>query len=94
MCSRSVSDCDRSLGGKEVVVGKREANLPTSYTSTPLSSSNDSYHQKKSRMRTLDRRRKKELPQWWPRVLNQGPQQIDNKEEYQRIANQLIQGWF
>lgn len=83
---------DRSLGGKEVVVGKREN---SGRTSTPLSSDKASYnYQKKSRLRTLDRRRKKELPQWWPQTVNQGPNEIDNKEEYQRIANQLIQGWF
>ncbi|KAL8487408.1 hypothetical protein ACS0TY_023910 [Phlomoides rotata] len=80
---------DRSLGGKEVVVG-RENSGSTSRTWTPLSSDNADY-KKKSRMRTLDRRKKKELPQWWPRAVNQGPNEIDNKEEYQRIANQLIQ---
>lgn len=31
------------------------------------------------------------MPQWWPQAVNQGPSEIDNKEEYQRIANQLIQ---
>lgn len=84
---------DRSLGGKEVLVGKRENSGLSSRTSTPLSSDNANY-QKKSRLRTLGRRRKKELPQWWPQAVNQGPNEIDNKEEYQRIANQLIQGWF
>lgn len=85
---------DRSLGGKEVVVGKRETGWSTSRASTPLSSENsaDYYYQKeRNRTNASSRRRKEELPQWWPQVVNQGPVDIDNKEEYQRLANQLIQ---
>lgn len=89
---------DRSLGGKEVVVGKRETNLPTSRKSTPLSSNDDNYYYQKkvNRMSLSGRSRKKELPQWWPQpqVVNWGPQEAVNKEEYQRMANQLIGGWF
>ncbi|KAH6768197.1 hypothetical protein C2S51_013533 [Perilla frutescens var. frutescens] len=82
---------DRSLGGKEVVVGKRETGWSTSPASTPLSLRNnaDYYYQKKRN--TSSRRRKEELPQWWPQVVNQGPLDIENKEEYQKLANQLIQ---
>ncbi|CAA0818640.1 Unknown protein [Striga hermonthica] len=81
---------DRSLGGREVVVGKSET-MPAS-KSTPLSSNDAySYHWKrKNRTKTLARRRKEELPQWWPRTVNWGPQETTDKEDYQRTANQLI----
>ncbi|KAK6122859.1 hypothetical protein DH2020_043385 [Rehmannia glutinosa] len=83
---------DRSLGGREVVVGKSETNWSTSRKSTPLSSDNSNYYyqKKNNRTRTLGRRRKKELPQWWPQVVNWDSQETVNKEEYQRMANQLI----
>ncbi|KAL3642094.1 hypothetical protein CASFOL_012909 [Castilleja foliolosa] len=85
---------DRSMGGREVLVGKSETNWSTtSLKSTPLSSDNANYyHQKKKMERTkLGRRRKEELPKWWPQALNWDPQETGNKEEYQRMANQLIQ---
>ncbi|XP_057779082.1 uncharacterized protein LOC130997679 isoform X2 [Salvia miltiorrhiza] len=84
---------DRSLGGKEVVVGKREDSWLRSRTSTPLSSENaDYYYQNKSNRRNASsRRRKVKLPQWWPQVVSQGPVEVENKEEYQRLANHLIQ---
>ncbi|KAI3459757.1 hypothetical protein Pfo_016420 [Paulownia fortunei] len=83
---------DRSLGGREVVVGKSETNWSTSGKSTPLSSDNANYYyqKKRNRTRTLGRRRKEELPQWWPQLVNWAPQETVNKEEYQRMANQLI----
>ncbi|KAK6122892.1 hypothetical protein DH2020_043358 [Rehmannia glutinosa] len=83
---------DRSLGGREVVVGKSETNWSSSRKSTPLSSDNSNYYyqKKNNRTRTLGRRRKEELPQWWPQVVNWDSQETVNKEEYQRMANQLI----
>lgn len=86
---------DRSLGGKEVVVGKREDSWSTSRTSTPLSSETaDYYYQnKRNRRNASSRRRKEELPQWWPQVVSQGPVEVENKEEYQKLANHYIQGW-
>lgn len=85
---------DRSLGGKVVAVGKRESDWSTSRASTPLSSeSSEYYYQKKRDKMKSSRRRKEELPQWWPQVVSQGPVEVENKEEYQRLANQLIQGW-
>ncbi|PIN20557.1 hypothetical protein CDL12_06757 [Handroanthus impetiginosus] len=61
---------DRSLGGKEVVVGKGETNWSTSRKSTPLSSdSAANYYRRKRNRTTLGRRRKEELPQWWPQNL-------------------------
>lgn len=85
---------DRSLGGREVVVSKRETGWSTSRTSTPLSSENAEYYNQNIRNKTNSstRRRKEELPQWWPQLVNQGPVEIDNKEGYQKLANQLIQG--
>ncbi|GER41653.1 NADH-quinone oxidoreductase subunit D [Striga asiatica] len=82
---------DRSLGGREVVVGKSEMSWPTS-KSTPLSSNDvySNYWKRKNRTKTLAKRRKEELPQWWPRTVNWGPQETTDKEDYQRIVNQLI----
>ncbi|KAK6145783.1 hypothetical protein DH2020_019652 [Rehmannia glutinosa] len=86
---------DRSLGGREVVVGKSETNWSTSRKSTPLSSDNSNYYyqKKNNRARTVGRRRKEELPQWWPQVVNWDSQETVNKEEYQRMANQLIRAY-
>lgn len=86
---------DRSLGGKVVAVGKRENDWSTSRASTSLSSESSEYYYQKQRdkMKSSSRRRKEELPQWWPQVVSQGPMEVENKEEYQRLANQLIQGW-
>ncbi|XP_011073916.1 uncharacterized protein LOC105158762 [Sesamum indicum] len=81
---------DRSLGGREVVVGKRETNWSTSHKSTPLSGDNANYYQKKRKRKPLGRRRVEELPQWWPQVVNWGLHDTGNKEEYQTMANQLI----
>ncbi|KAL0368661.1 UNVERIFIED_CONTAM: hypothetical protein Scaly_1085000 [Sesamum calycinum] len=85
---------DRSLGGREVVVGKRETNWSTSHKSTPLSGDNANYYQKKRKRKPLGRTRQEELPQWWPQVVNWGLHDTGNKEEYQTMANQLIRGWF
>ncbi|KAL3829228.1 hypothetical protein ACJIZ3_018030 [Penstemon smallii] len=85
---------DRSLGGKEVVVGKRETDFESSRKlTTPLSSISDSnYYQKRgNRTRSRERRRKQELPQWWPQVVIWDSPETTNKEEYQRMVNQLIQ---
>ncbi|XP_042059189.1 uncharacterized protein LOC121803624 [Salvia splendens] len=86
---------DRSLGGKEVVVGKREDSWPTRRPSaTPLSSENGDYYdqsRRNGRNNALSRRKKEELPQWWLKVVSQGPVEVENKDEYQRLANQLIQ---
>ncbi|KAL7128121.1 hypothetical protein ABFS83_14G294800 [Erythranthe nasuta] len=83
---------DRSLGGKEVVVGKKDTNLPTRRKPTALSLNDaDYYYEKKSnRTKILGKSRKEELPQWWPQAVNLGSPEIENKEEYQRMANQLI----
>lgn len=88
---------DRSLGGKEVVVGKREDVSSSSRTSTPLSSENaDYYYQSKRNTRNASsrtRRKKEELPKWWPQLVSQAPVEVENKEEYQKLANHYIQGW-
>ncbi|KAL2507275.1 hypothetical protein Fot_30922 [Forsythia ovata] len=82
---------DRSLGGREVLVGKREENWPTTRKTTPLSS-NDYTDEKKAKITRLRNRRKEELPQWWPQLLNSGLNlnEMINREEYQRMANRLI----
>ncbi|KAK4433792.1 hypothetical protein Salat_0541900 [Sesamum alatum] len=81
---------DRSLGGREVVVGKKETNWSTSHKSTPLIGDNANYYQKRRKRKPLGRTRQEELPQWWPQVVNWGLHETSNKEEYQTMANQLI----
>ncbi|XP_051118210.1 uncharacterized protein LOC127242636 [Andrographis paniculata] len=83
---------DRSLGGKEVVVGSRETNWSTSRKLTPLNSSDNERNYGRERNRaTMERRKKAELPQWWPQVVNSVSDESINKEEYQRMVNQLVQ---
>ncbi|XP_075484334.1 uncharacterized protein LOC142524297 isoform X1 [Primulina tabacum] len=81
---------DRSLGGREVVVGKSQGSLPTTHKSAASSGENSDYfNQKKIRPTQMWGRRKEVLPQWWPQVLNSGSIETSNTEEYQRMANQL-----
>ncbi|KAG8375939.1 hypothetical protein BUALT_Bualt09G0011100 [Buddleja alternifolia] len=89
---------DRSLGGREVLVGKRpDTNWSTTTTAgsrnlTPLGSdtATNYYYPNEINRNQRNTRRKKELPQWWPHLVNSGPHDTINKEEYQRMANQLI----
>lgn len=82
---------DRSLGGREVLVGKREGNWGTTPRTTPLSL-NDYNDDKKTKNTRMLNRRKEELPQWWPQLLNSGSNvnEMINREEYQRMANRLV----
>lgn len=83
---------DRSLGGREVVVGKKKKRDPSlRVLSNPLSSvrgtlASVSEVGTKNRVRTEEK-----LPRWWP-VLLPPPTWTMNKEEYQRKANRLIRG--
>ncbi|XP_027165701.1 uncharacterized protein LOC113765664 isoform X1 [Coffea eugenioides] len=89
---------DRSLGGREVAVAKVDTNFRKNENKKKGSENNilmlmlESENEIK---RPFWERRKKrsaeKLPQWWP-VSSQGPGLlVENKEEYQMMANRLIQ---
>jgi hypothetical protein len=85
---------DRSLGGREVVVG-RSANVErnTRVSSNPLSPASGTSAGVSGRIwKSQVRSHEKKLPKWWPVSVSQ-PGLVLNKEEYQREANRLIRGW-
>lgn len=90
---------DRSLGGREVVVGKTDTNMMKRRNKSRndmfmlmLESGNEKRHQFWQRR---ERRSVEKLPQWWPvsALDSSSGLEVDNKEEYQIAANRLIRGW-
>lgn len=82
---------DRSLGGKEVVVG-RIANVGKNLrvSPNPLSLSSGTISEVSQRVwKNPARTREKKLPKWWPASPSL-PALVLNKEEYQREADRLI----
>lgn len=83
---------DRSLGGKQVVVGKKKRmNENVKGLGNPLMPSAETMAKglqigAKNRVQREDR-----LPKWWP-VLLPEPTSIMDREEYQKKANRLIRG--
>jgi hypothetical protein len=84
---------DRSLGGREVVVGM-SANVERKIRASgnPLSpalgtNAGVSGRVWKNRVRSHE----KKLPKWWPVSMSR-PGLVLNKEEYQREADRLIRG--
>lgn len=86
---------DRSLGGREVVVGKRKSDvIENRVLENPLSpASGDFGGVFKSMPKNWGLRREKKLPNWWP-DSNSAPVEAINRDEYQKQANRLIRGWF
>ncbi|XP_031262266.1 uncharacterized protein LOC116120459 [Pistacia vera] len=84
---------DRSLGGKEVVVGteedvRRGFNKPLK---NPLAPGRVDDYGVSGRVRKGFQVRKEEkLPQWWPAIVAAEQTLVVDKEEYQREANRLI----
>ncbi|CAK9157283.1 unnamed protein product [Ilex paraguariensis] len=88
---------DRSLGGKEVVVGiKQNKKNEFKVLKNPLSSTRGNVGEISETMpknwgRNWGRRMEEKLPKWWPgSVPGPGLDGMVDKEEYQRMANQLI----
>lgn len=90
---------DRSLGGREVVVGKTDTNMIKRRNKSRndrfmlmLESGKEKRHQFWQRR---ERRSVEKLPQWWPvsGLDSSSSLEVDNKEEYQIAANRLIRGW-
>ncbi|KAI4372762.1 hypothetical protein MLD38_010956 [Melastoma candidum] len=86
---------DRSLGGREVVVAKREARPRV--LENPVSSGGDSGRSAVSeshRRLRLERQGSEDLPEWWPKKLDEdhgdlGELEVD-KEFFRREANRLV----
>ncbi|KDP38719.1 hypothetical protein JCGZ_04072 [Jatropha curcas] len=89
---------DRSLGGREVVVGTRvnerqEVKRQSSGAlDTPLSPPSWAFGSElgKDDWRSYRVRREEKLPKWWPVSVATDQDLVVNKEEYQREANRLI----
>lgn len=84
---------DRSLGGREVVVG-RSANVERNarVSVNPLSPASGTNAGVSGRVwKNRVRSHEKKLPKWWPVSVSR-PGLVLNKEEYQREVNRLVQG--
>lgn len=88
---------DRSLGGKEVVVGSRgdfdSRGKGFGGLSNPLSLGKEGFNGGSERVSRNWVRVGKRLPEWWPK-LEQSQVSMVDKQEYQREANRLIRGSF
>lgn len=90
---------DRSLGGREVVVGTttttRKSDVSVSRgLRNPLSTEIGEFGGAfRSMKKDWGLKREKKLPEWWPESKAL-PVEVFNKDEYQKQANRLIRGLF
>lgn len=82
---------DRSLGGKEVVVGNVSRGR---VLESPLESREFTSGMFKGISRNWGKRKGNKLPQWWTESKSTSVSVVDDNEEYQRQANRLIRGLF
>lgn len=87
---------DRSLGGKEVVVGRAEDNEwrirnRSRVLESPLSVVSGKRVGVSDGSR-LESGKERKLPKWWPTILPSPPPLEVYKEEFQKEANRLIRG--
>ncbi|OWM87944.1 uncharacterized protein LOC116195085 [Punica granatum] len=81
---------DRSLGGREVVVGTRQELEKFRALDSPLAPGRGNLDRvSQGRKQNFGVRFQNELPEWWPSSLP-GPDPEVDREEYQRDANRLI----
>ncbi|XP_057957304.1 uncharacterized protein LOC131150543 isoform X3 [Malania oleifera] len=80
---------DRSLAGREVVVGKNKKNKGFWVMGNPLSPARGTVPVISERLPMKRARMEEKLPGWWP-VSLPSPVMTGNKEEHQREANRLI----
>lgn len=91
---------DRSLGGREVVVGQNENSFSSSSFSSnrnalknPLSPAISSGSTRRLSYRSSGVRSTNRLPDWWSVPVSTDDRTlVAHKEEYQREANGLIRG--
>lgn len=86
---------DRSLAGREVVVGRRSKEKRGFRVGVnPLSDVRGGGEMRVREKVSLDRGASREaaIPSWWPDSLP-SPVVTVGKEEFQREANRLIRGW-
>uniref|UniRef100_A0A164SX35 Uncharacterized protein n=1 Tax=Daucus carota subsp. sativus TaxID=79200 RepID=A0A164SX35_DAUCS len=81
---------DRSLGGKEVVVGNVSRGGGSRVLESPLESREFKGGLFKGISRNWGKRKEKQLPEWWPKNSSGSVTVVDDNEEYQRQANRLI----
>ena len=88
---------DRSLGGKEVVVGTRggfdSRGKGFGGLSNPLAPAKEGFDSSSERVSRNWVRARKRLPKWWPKLEQNEVSMVDT-QEYQREANRLIRGSF
>lgn len=91
---------DRSLGGREVVVGTTverrggfNARKGFGALSNPLSPAMEEWVSGSKSVSSNWVRGEKKLPKWWPSSVPHSGFPVD-LQEYQREANKLIRGWF
>ena len=80
---------DRSLGGKEVVVGWGErgvAKAPWNPLS-PVEGVTSKRGAKKNKVQV-----ERKLPKWWPTTINGAVCDVDEQEEYKREAYRVVRG--
>lgn len=86
---------DRSLGGREVVVGTRKETDGSRVLDNPLSPALRGTVDRSSprRRRNMAPRVEENLPEWWPAMTASSAVELEvDKEYYQREANRLVRG--
>ncbi|KAK3444042.1 hypothetical protein EUGRSUZ_A00253 [Eucalyptus grandis] len=86
---------DRSLGGREVVVGTRKETDGSRVLDNPLSPALRGTVDRSSprRRRNMAPRVEENLPEWWPAMTASSAVDLEvDKEYYQREANRLVRG--
>lgn len=93
---------DRSLGGKEVLVAKRErtdirSNKKKIDILGSIDGEDDNMLGSLDWMRGMSLSRSgssaKRLPKWWPANTDSGQGLMEYREENQKMANILVRGW-
>ncbi|XP_019427655.1 PREDICTED: uncharacterized protein LOC109335869 [Lupinus angustifolius] len=77
---------DRSLGGREVVVGTVAAKKPAANPLSPVERSLSLRRASKNKVVGVQ----KKLPKWWPHIINGTVLDVDDQEEYKREAYRVV----
>lgn len=81
---------DRSLGGREVVVGLGPTpKVPPNPLSLPVQSSSSLKRVPKHKVGV-----QRKLPKWWPPIINGAVFDVDDQDQYKREAYRVVRGLF